>query len=276
MCKVFSIDIETTNDKERVYQFDYNILILNDLFIHPNNFPCHIKILYGPQFVPYGEIIGTSNTHYSKKYVFNSLSLWNQITLNEIHGELIVPVRQFPFSVDVDRFNIVTRSIQFDCLVYFKHRRTDVLESVLNILFEKNISFKLIKYGSYEEEDYLRYLSQCKFMISVDAHESQGFALQEAMSCNVPLLVLDATSLYDESTDGIKSNYEHYKGYKLVATSVPYWSEKCGLRIKTVDELPKSLDVMLQNYESYKAREFILETLSPEVCMKRIIDYFFG
>lgn len=274
MCEAYSIDIETTDDIQRVLQFDYNILILNDTFIHPDNFPNEIKIIYGPQFIPCGEMIGTLNPAYSKKTAYNSLSVWNQISLNEVYGELIVPVQQFPFAVDVNRFDISERSIQFDCLVYFKHRKTDVLESVLNIMFEKNISFKLINYGSYEEEDYIRYLSQCKFMISVDAHESQGFALQEAMSCGVPLLVLDATSLYDESTDGLKTNYENRNGYKLVATSVPYWSEKCGLRIKNVDELSKSLDAMIKNYDFYKSREFIVETLSPKVCMKQIIDFF--
>jgi glycosyltransferase involved in cell wall biosynthesis len=179
-----------------------------------------------------------------------------------------------PYAVDIDRFNITEKTITFDCLVYYKHRKTDVLNKVLDELKAKNMSFKVISYGSYTEETYLQYLKECKFMLSVDAHESQGFALQEAMSCNTPLLVLDATSLYDESNDGVRSIYEHHRPKKLYASSVPYWSEQCGIRIENTDELPKAIELMLNTYTSYTPREYIINTLSPTVCMKRILDYF--
>ena len=108
-------------------------------------------------------------------------------------------------------------------------------------------------------------------MIVLDAHESQGFALQEAMSCNVPLLVIDATSMYDEMADGHNSSYDHMKPLKLKCTSVPYWSDICGIKITDINKLPKSLGVMLDNWSTFNPRKYIEETLSPKVCMERIL-----
>jgi hypothetical protein len=31
---------------------------------------------------------------------------------------------------------------------------------------------------------------------------------------------------------------------------------------------------MMKTYETFKPRDYILETLSEEVCIKRILDYF--
>jgi hypothetical protein len=109
-------------------------------------------------------------------------------------------------------------------------------------------------------------------MLVIDAHESQGFALQEAMSCNVPLLVVDAMSMYDEKSDGINSVYDFLKPKKLLATSVPYWSDECGIKINEYDDLSNSIDKILSN--TYTPREYVVRTLSDKVCMKRMLDYF--
>lgn len=274
MCQSYSILLEFTSDRHRLSSPDYQILIVNDCFINPGMLPNGIKIIYGPQFIPEGEINAPYNASYEKNYVYNSLCVWNSIAQLEIYNSLVTPIVQFPYGVDIHHFNITDRVPVFDCLVYFKHRKTDILNKVLNELTLKNISYKQISYGSYNEEMYLKYLKECKFMLSVDGHESQGFALEEAMSCNVPLLVLDATTLYDESNDGVTAVYERYRPKKLAASSVPYWSEQCGIRIESFDMLSISLDLILNTYTEYNPRKFIIDTLSPKVCMKKILDYF--
>ena len=45
---------------------------------------------------------------------------------------------------------------------------------------------------------FFNYLQNSKYGIWLDAHESQGFALQEALSCNVPLLVWNISSMNQE------------------------------------------------------------------------------
>ena len=57
-------------------------------------------------------------------------------------------------------------------------------------LKNKNIKFEVFDYlNKYPEKKYLKYLQKAKYGIILDAHESQGFAIEEALSCNVPLLV---------------------------------------------------------------------------------------
>ena len=45
----------------------------------------------------------------------------------------------------------------------------------------------------YDENEFLNYIKTCKYGIVLDAHESQGFAIQEMLSCNLPLLVWGVT-----------------------------------------------------------------------------------
>jgi len=60
----------------------------------------------------------------------------------------------------------------------------------------------------------------------------------------------------------------------LFATSVPYWSDECGIKITKETELEDALDRMLCSYTSYNPRDYIIDTLSDKVCMERILDYF--
>ena len=276
MCAARGIHYEFCESKERFQIGDYDILISAMCYTDPDSLPPHIKLIIGPQIwinAFYG-LKGPYNPNYEKKCAYNSLSLWNAGFVNETVGELRTPIAQFPFAVDVDRFRPQIKQIEFDCLVYQKRRLRSTIDSVIGTLNEKGVSYREIGYGGYNEEGYLELLNRCKFMICLDAHESQGFALEEAMSCNIPLLVLDATTMYDESCDGYTATYEYLRPRKLSSTSVPYWSDTCGIKITDTAELPTALDTMLRTYESFTPRDYVVKTLSPTACMDRILDYF--
>ena len=82
-----------------------------------------------------------------------------------------------------------------------------------------NIKYKIFDYvKKYNEEDYLHYLQDSRYGIILDAHESQGFAIEEALSCNVPLLVWN--------TEYMSQEYgSHYSD--IPCTSIPYWYNRC-------------------------------------------------
>ena len=276
MCKTKNIDCEITNSDHRIYNFDYNILILNQRYFDPTIFPTHIKVIYGPQFwvFPSGPLVGTCDSKYAKKCVYNCLSKWvEHIFFEMTRVGLKIPIVQFPFAIDIDRFKSENIPKSIDCLVYVKRRSPKDIEIVLSHLRSSGYIYKMFTYGSYHEHDYLYDLQRTKCMIVLDAHESQGYALQEAMSCNVPLFVCDVSSMYDEIENG-RSNYAHYAPKKLLATSVPYWSEKCGERITSLDAFGDFFDNFFKHSLSYTPREFVLSELSPEICMDRILEYF--
>lgn len=282
MCKSCDIDYEHTSNPNVVKNSVYDFLICNDTYIAPQDVPKNVKIVYGPQFFVLPEE-GIFRSKYDPnlkgKCVYNTLSTWvKDLYLEVVMGQenFMTELEPLPFGVNMERFKpnpLVTKDI--DCLVYFKHRKSDVLNKVIKTLESLNMTYEIISYGSYNESYYISLLNKCKFMISVDAHESQGFALEEAMSTNIPMIVINATSMFDEVFSNDTPVYEKYKGtYKMLATSVGYWSDKCGI-LTTIDNFSeKDVIEITSNLEKYKGRDYIEETLSYKVCMKRILNYF--
>jgi hypothetical protein len=65
-------------------------------------------------------------------------------------------------------------------MIYFKHRTPTELVLIEHYMKSKSINYTVFSYDNkYCENDYINYLQNTKFCIWVDAHESQGFALEE-------------------------------------------------------------------------------------------------
>jgi hypothetical protein len=62
--------------------------------------------------------------------------------------------------------------------------------------------------------------------------------------------------------------------YNLKGTAAPYWDDRCGIKITNVTKILEILPKMIENYATFKPREFILETLSSEACWARIQKTF--
>jgi len=277
MCKSHNIEFEHTTSIERITQNNYDILYTTMYYINPDIVPSNIKIIYGPQFwvIPKPPIVGSFREDLVGRCVFNALSKWVGDFYLELANEIIMPIAYFPFAVDTNRFIPSNNVIKdYDCLVYIKRRSNDLVNYTVNLLDQKGLKYRIFRYGSYNEEEYRDALHKSKFMITLDAHESQGFGLEEAMSSGVPLLVMDAKSMYDEKNNGVTATYEYLRPKKLVATSVPYWSDECGIKITDQSELSTAVDRMMEQYKSFTPRDYVVRTLSDEVCMKRILDYF--
>lgn len=278
MCQKTNIELEISHDLERIKQENYDILLSCHQYIDPNLLPKSIKILYGPHFFifPEGHLVGHTRQELQNRSAYNCLSTWVRNLYLECVPSLIMPIVPLPFGVNTDYFRPYPALYEpiFDCTIYIKRRSQALIEYALHLVQSKNLRYHIFQYGSYKEEDYMYGIRMSKFMLVLDAHESQGFALQEAMSCNVPLLVLDAQTMYEETNDGVQSTYEHMKPRLLQSTSVPYWSEECGIKITEKEHLSQAIDQMMTNYKLFTPRDYILRTLSDEVCMKRILDYF--
>jgi hypothetical protein len=276
MCESAGMIIETAWDPARLQRNDYAIVIMNFHYIPPEFFPPHVKIIYGPQHwvFPQGELCGPLNKSYDGRAVYNNLAPWNIEVFNSF-SPLRVRHVQFPFAVDLQKFKPASVPKSLDCIIYFKRRNPSELELVQAACSQRGLNFKIFKYGFYVEDDYLHSLQSAKFMIVLDAHESQGFALGEAMSCNVPLLVCDAITMHQETDDGVKFTYDNLKHLPLRATSVPYWDDTlCGIKITNLCDFDAALDQMRETYCTFNPRAFIERDLGPLPCMLRILEYF--
>ena len=228
-----------------------------DVSKYPNT-----KFIFGPQFSVFPDekqiqLVNSPNAVYIQPSQW-PIDFWVMYNVNNRMTSL-------PFGVDTTQFNRIKPIEQRNkVFIYHKRRRPEELQAVVKLLQKYNIQYEIFDYiHRYDENKYLNYLHESKFGIWVDAHESQGFALQEALACNVPLLVWNVTSM----------NQEYGSTYgNISATTIPYWDERCGEFFYDANELEGKFLLFLSRLGQYKPRDFIVETLSIEKCEDKLVE----
>jgi hypothetical protein len=229
--------------------------------IDVSNYP-NIKFIFGPHLGVFPEEhfirrIQGPNTYYIQPSEW-AVSVWKSSSLSSN-----LDLKVLPFGVDTDLFSPDSNIDKQNVFIYYKRRKPEELEVVEQLLHSLGIPFKMFVYGSYTEKDYLSYLQTCKYGIWLDAHESQGFALEEALSTNVPLFVWSVRSM----------NQEYGYSYPdIPATTVPYWHSSCGEVVYSKDDFINNFPLFLSKLNSYTPREFVIKELSIDVCEQRMIE----
>ena len=247
-------------DKDKCKEFD--VIYSPSEPINVNEYK-HCKFIFGPHF-------SVSPNEYQIQMIkgLNSIyiqpSRWvvNYWKKYSICSNL--NIKTLPFGVDTEKFKDSLNNKKENIIFYLKRRNSVDINILTNFLNSKKINYKIFNYlEKYNENDYLQYLKTCKYGIWLSSFESQGFALQEALSCNVPLFVWNVISMNQE--DG--SNYNNYP-----ATTIPYWDNRCGEFFYDYNELESTYNKFITNLDNYKPREYILENLSMEVCEDKLIN----
>lgn len=227
--------------------------------------PAFTRVIIGPgvDFMKSIEYFRQYNG--DKTVFFNCLSSWNHILICREGENPKVKYCCIPFPVNVDKFIPALHKKQ-RYFVYFKHRHTNDLNILLLIINEKGLSnyeHRIFIYGEYEEDDYLNYIQEAEFGIWVGSHESQGFAFEEAMSCNCPLFVYDVKSLKDECFNNTRFPWGHLQG-DYPATTASYFNRTCGVIVKEAEDISQGFDLFYSNRNLYKPREYVLNHLTAQ------------
>jgi glycosyltransferase involved in cell wall biosynthesis len=251
---------------------DYNLLDF-DFVYFPNcsidisSYP-NTKFIFGPHFsvfpneISIQKIIGPNSVYIQPSQW--TLDCWKQFPICKNLKMSILP-----FGVDTERFSPNKEQEQEQeerekVFIYFKRRNDNELTYIMNFLSSLNIPYRVFDYvKTYSENEFLEYLKNSKYGIWLDAHESQGFAFEEALSCNVPILVWNVTSMNQE----VGGNYPN-----IPATSIPYWDSSCGEVFYNSDELDSTFHLFLSKLHTYSPREYILNHLSIEKCEQKMVD----
>lgn len=244
---------------------DYDIIYSPVNPIDTSKYP-NKKFIFGPHFsvFPDDKLKFINNVNNNSIYIQPSEQVMN--IWKSLGAEKYIPLKVFPFPVNTDKFNNVD-----NIFIYFKRRHPSELIQILQFIKNKNVNYKVFNYlKGYDEDEYLGYLKNCKYGIILDAHESQGFAIQEALSCNVPLLVWSSKKMGDEF-DGFDYTYKNNEG-EIDMISVPYWDKRCGEIFYDSQNLEITYNIFISRLNSYKPREFIMENLSLEPCIQRFND----
>jgi hypothetical protein len=137
------------------------------------------------------------------------------------------------------------------------------------MLRQSGRSFKELRYGSYREEEFQAALSDCRTMIFLCEHETQGIAYQQALSCNVPILAWDRGGYWQDP-----SHFPHKVKFQPV-TSVPYWDERCGRTFVSIEQFHDAWNGFWDECQSVRfgPRDYILENLTLEKSADRYVQH---
>ena len=170
----------------------------------------------------------------------------------------------WPVGIDTDLFQDYSKKEKNnDFLIYFKRRENYTLDFVCNFLEAKEKNFEILKYGEYSEWELIDKCKRSRYSIIIDGSESQGIATQEIMSCNLPMIVWDVKFWDDRGIE-----------YKVPATSVPYWDDRCGERFFKAEELEEKFNSFFKTIDNYNPRDYILEKLNLKKQALEILNIF--
>jgi hypothetical protein len=196
---------------------------------------------------------------------------WMEATFKPYYGEKVV---QWFAGIDTAAWpNTSSQPKPYDCLIYDKirwHRGRVVpslLEPVQHELARLGLSHSVIRYGDHSQATYRKLLAQSRFMVFLCEHETQGFAYQEAMASNLPVLAWDPGFWEDP-------NRPKYSPDPVPACSVPYFSERCGLKFRHIDEFTSVLEQFLQRLESFSPRHFVEKNLSMQASAEIYMSHY--
>lgn len=230
--------------------------------LHVSKYP-NTRFIFGPHFSVFPNT-NDMNTIRGANVMYVHPSDWARDVWRYSTGCQGIRIETLPFGVDTDRFNEVRPMDQrTHVFIYFKQRHPMELKLMQQFLHQNHIKYKVFNYDEkYDENEYLKCLHLSKFGIWVGRHESQGFALEEALSCNVPLLVWNVTSM----------NQEHGQKYpNIKATTIPYWDDACGEHFTTISQLSETFSKFMHklNENAYAPRKYVLENVSMHKCKER-------
>ena len=254
-----SLDQEKIDYAINQEKYKHNFLVQYDATAHEK----HSKIeqdttIIGPQvwmFDGYGQFL-IENQNYYKKIIAPSEWVKNKFItkFNLPEDKLAV------WPVGIETFNN-ERDITYDCLIYFKRREQKELDAVKQFLDNKNLSYKMVEYGGYGEDGFKQLVNSAKFCFLINGTESQGIAVQEIVSMGVPIIVWDIKEWLDQG-----------EAYRVPATSIPYWDERCGEVFFNIDDLEVTFSKFYATLDQYDPKAFIKDNLSFECSVKTLLD----
>ena len=240
-------------------KYEHNFLVQYDATAHEK----HSKIeqdttIIGPQvwlFDGYGQFL-IENQNYYKKIIAPSEWVKNKFItkFNLPEDKLAV------WPVGIEEFNNI-REPNYDCLIYFKRRDQSQLDAVKNFLVNNGLSYRMVEYGTYGEDGFKQLVNSAKFCFLINGTESQGIAVQEIMSMGVPIIAWDIKEWLDQG-----------EAYRVPATSIPYWDERCGEVFFNIEDLEVTFSKFYATLDQYDPKAFIKDNLSFKCSVKTLLD----
>lgn len=259
-----------------IAEFDSN-WIHDDLRAYAHAIAIEKPILFGPNLVANPQEL----PFFWRKPANGSICLvpseWVAKAWNSCFRSDGLVIKAWAAGIDTNTFSPIQKDDDQNepfVLIYFKNRNKLELDYVVQKLAEKNIAYRIFAYGAYDEFKYLESLRSAKYAIWLSGTESQGFAMMEALSANLPILNIDCLNInYNVLDETIVTKPRFPKEFsKIRASSSPYFDERCGLIIELISGVDQAINEMEMKLSQYNPREYILENHSLTLAAEKLID----
>ena len=256
---LMSLDQEKIDYAINEEKYEHNFLLQYNDIAHEKHSKIELDTcIIGPQvwlFDTYGQFL-IEHQDYYKRMIAPS-----QWVKDKFINKFNLPDDKISvWPVGIETFNN-ERDITYDCLMYFKRRDQSELDAVKQFLDSKNLTYKMVEYGGYGEDGFKQLVNSAKFCFLINGTESQGIAVQEIMSMGVPIIAWDIKEWLDQG-----------EAYRVPATSIPYWDERCGEVFFNIDELDVTFSKFYATLDQYDPKAFIKDNLSFECSVKTLLD----
>ena len=257
-----------------IHQFDIN-WVHDDLRAYAHAVAIKKPILFGPNLVTNPEelpfrCIKPANGSICLVPSEWVAKAWSSCT--ELNG---LAIEAWSAGIDTQTFRPIQKNYNKNksfVLIYFKNRNKIDLDFVVQKLVKKNIAYKIFAYGAYDEFEYLDSLRSAKYAIWLSGTESQGFAIMEALSTNLPILILDCLNINDNVLDEKIVSRPLFPNafYEICASSSPYFDERCGLKIDSILDVGQSIDELEKKFSQFNPRQYIIENHSLTLAAQKL------
>ena len=166
--------------------------------------------------------------------------------------------------VDTEYWKPVAGQKRNKVIIYWKTETEDFYLSVENLIRQYGYEPATIKYGSYSIEEYKERLNESVFIVFISRSESQGIAMAEAWSMNVPVYAWDPGKL----------EYKN-RNYSQV-TSCPYLTNESGMKWTDLDQLKEILEKTKNDISRFQPRKYALRHFSDEHTSAELVSKFRG
>ena len=170
----------------------------------------------------------------------------------------------WPVGIDIDDWPDVSKNEKKgDCLIYYKSAPGNLKSDAVELCLDKGLSCGVIEYGNYEESALHDAVNACRFAILATRTESQGIAYLQILASGLPCFVFE------------KEKWDDMEGIECSASAVPYWDERCGVKVRegaSREEVYEAFNYFLENLDSFAPRDYVKENLTLESSAQKLIE----
>jgi glycosyltransferase involved in cell wall biosynthesis len=186
-------------------------------------------------------------------------STWT-LDLYQGHPDLIGKSRVCPCGVDANEWQPSGRPPSAAAVVYWKsgdERFCEAVEAGVRACGLEPIRIRS-RHGEHDifsPEAFREALDQASLGVFLSSFETQGIALAEAWSMNVPAVVWDPQS------------HAAWRGRVFMArSSAPFLTPATGVTFRALDELGPALRYTLAERAAFRPREWVLTHMTDAIC----------